>query len=116
LAVFGLFSLSIGVNAYAIALHPEGYSQGGFAVAVADLVLASVPVGWLIYLISLHTYLIVAKRSTIELILESRKRARPHSIAIKPHQDVNRIVKLELPTPHVAFKDAETPLGNRTDP
>lgn len=85
LAVFGLFSLSIGVNAYAISLDPFGYSSGSFLIGVTDIVLACVPVGWLIYLISLHTYLIVAKRSTIELILESRKRANPSSIAIKPH-------------------------------
>lgn len=68
LAVFGLLSLSIGVNAYVLSLG-HYYSSGSFIIGFMVIVLASVPVGWLIYLISLHTYLIVAKRSTIELIL-----------------------------------------------
>ncbi len=116
MTVFGLFSLSIAINAYAISLDPFGYSEGSFALGITDIVLASVPLAWLIYLISLHTYLIVAKRSTIELILESRKRAKQNSIAIKPHPEVNKIIKLELPTPHVVFKDVEGILGNNTDP
>jgi hypothetical protein len=68
------------------------------------IILASVPILWLTYLISLHTYLIIAKRSTIELILESRKKNKTGSISpIKTNGTVTKIVKLELAN-RVTFK------------
>lgn len=40
--------------------------------SIITILVAAIPDLWLFYLISLHTYLIVAKKSTIQLILESR--------------------------------------------
>ena len=34
--------------------------------------LTLIPVIWLLYLVALHSYLMVSKKSTIQLILESR--------------------------------------------
>ena len=47
-------------------------------LGIVVLLVASIPVLWLIYLIGLHTYLIIAKRTTIELIMESRRKNRIH--------------------------------------
>jgi hypothetical protein len=44
--------------------------------SIITILVAAIPDLWLFYLISLHTYLIVAKKSTIQLILESRSRNR----------------------------------------
>ena len=73
-------------------------------MGVIVIALASAPILWLTYLISLHTYLIIAKRSTIELILESRKNNKTGSInPIKTNRTITKIVKLELAN-RVTFK------------
>ena len=68
---------------------------------MVGLAVAVVPVGWLVYLIGLHTYLICAKRTTIELILESRRKNRihptPNSISLKNTSAPNQ-KELSLPS------------------
>ena len=49
-------------------------------LGVADLLFTVMPTLWLIYLIGLHTYLVMSKRRTIELIMENRKKTKIYPI------------------------------------
>jgi hypothetical protein len=42
--------------------------------SIITILLSTVPCCWLLYLICLHTYLIITKKSTIQLILASRSK------------------------------------------
>ena len=44
--------------------------------SILTVMLSTVPCLWLVYLIVLHTYLILTKKTTIQLILESRAKNR----------------------------------------
>ena len=52
--------------------------------SIITILVSTVPSCWLMYLICLHTYLIISKKSTIQLILESRSKHK-----ITPKNSIN---------------------------
>jgi hypothetical protein len=101
-----LFIVCIALNAFILSTYGDS-EETSFILAIIIIVLAGAPSGWLIYLISLHTYLIIAKRTTIELILENRKKNKIHPTN-KANNTINKVIKFELSVQPV-FKDQEAP-------
>lgn len=59
------------------------------ACSILTILIACIPCCWLIYLICLHTYLICTKKTTIQLIMESRNKNQ-----IKPKNEKNHVFKV----------------------
>jgi len=63
--VFIFLVICISLSSYEISKREDAEQNIGFILGVIVIALASGPAGWLVYLIGLHTYLIVSKRTTI---------------------------------------------------
>jgi len=74
ITAFILLIACIGISA--TCLNQKNLDEGGIVevCSIITILLATIPCCWLIYLISLHTYLIITKKSTIQLILETRSK------------------------------------------
>lgn len=75
ISTFILLSTCVSLSSYCLSLDgPEKETDIVLVCSVLTILISSVPCCWLIYLIILHTYLIITKKTTIQLIMESRKK------------------------------------------
>lgn len=93
LLVLLLFLVCCALNAFVLQNNSD--RQGiSFVLAIIILILAGSPSLWLMYLVSLHAYIIITKRSTLELIMENRRKNQIHpSNIVKAVQSGNKIIK-----------------------
>lgn len=82
--------MCIGLSAVCLS-HKDKEESVVLICSIITILLAAVPCCWLMYLFCLHTYLIITKKSTIQLILESRTR---HRVTPKNHN--NQVFKVSF--------------------
>lgn len=102
ITTFILLALCICLSSLSLAQIDKNDNQGNSLVVVCSIstiLIAAIPNCWLIYLISLHTYLIIVKKSTIELILESRARNQVKPFSEDSAQTNNNIFKIAFTRP-----------------
>lgn len=90
-----MFSLCISLSSYCLSQIDVEAEQDKWVLScsIATILVGSVPCCWLLYLFCLHTYLILTKKSTMQLIMETRTK---NKVSPSEEDNKNQIFKVSF--------------------